>query len=215
MESYDLFNNNCNNFTDEAAKFLVGKGIPDYISGLPNEILNTPFGQMIKPIVDGLTKSVQQAGQQMLPAMFEGQNNTQAMFAQQQQQQQSQQQYQQQQQTSSSLIKEMKNLDDFMQACETNLAIVIDCYSNQCPPCLTIKPIYQKLAEEYSTKCPELHFYSADVNVATDVSESLDVQKIPTFFFYKGYDLITQFSGADENNLRTKVQDLVNEIQKK
>ena len=44
MEKYDLFDNNCNNFTDEAAKFLVGKGIPEYITGLPKEILNTPLG---------------------------------------------------------------------------------------------------------------------------------------------------------------------------
>jgi len=33
MEKYDLFENNCNNFTNECAMFLVGKGIPENITG--------------------------------------------------------------------------------------------------------------------------------------------------------------------------------------
>ncbi|GMF39497.1 unnamed protein product [Phytophthora fragariaefolia] len=42
--TYDLLRHNCNNFSDEAAKFLVGSGIPQYILDLPNEALNSPFG---------------------------------------------------------------------------------------------------------------------------------------------------------------------------
>lgn len=34
MEKYDLFKNNCNNFTNECALFLVGKGIPEHITGI-------------------------------------------------------------------------------------------------------------------------------------------------------------------------------------
>ena len=79
-----------------------------------------------------------------------------------------------------------------------NFQKVIDCYSLSCPPCRTMKPIYDKIAEEYKIKCPEIKFCCVDVNEATDIGESLDVKKIPTFFFYEGYDLIFQFSGADE-----------------
>ena len=56
MDSYDLINKNCNHFTDEAAKFLLGKGIPEYIMGLPGEVFSTPLGAMIKPIIEGMTK---------------------------------------------------------------------------------------------------------------------------------------------------------------
>jgi hypothetical protein len=38
-EKYDLFNHNCNHFTDECAKKLVGKGIPEDILGLPKMVL--------------------------------------------------------------------------------------------------------------------------------------------------------------------------------
>ncbi len=58
MENYDLFNNNCNHFTEECCKFLVGKNLPSYITGLPIEILKTEFGNLIKPFIDQLTKNV-------------------------------------------------------------------------------------------------------------------------------------------------------------
>jgi len=49
--TYDLFEHNCNNFSDEAAKFLLGKGIPSEIIDLPSQVLATPMGQMIRPML--------------------------------------------------------------------------------------------------------------------------------------------------------------------
>ncbi|KAK4546312.1 hypothetical protein LTR36_001989 [Oleoguttula mirabilis] len=60
-ESYDLFAHNCNNFTNDFAMFLVGKGIPDHITSLPKRVLDTPFGQMLKPQIDAGMRSVTQA----------------------------------------------------------------------------------------------------------------------------------------------------------
>ena len=39
--TYNLLEHNCNNFSNEIAKILVGKGIPQHIIDLPKEILNT------------------------------------------------------------------------------------------------------------------------------------------------------------------------------
>lgn len=44
MEKYDLLKNNCNNFADEAVNFLTGKKIPEFITGLPDEIMRSPIG---------------------------------------------------------------------------------------------------------------------------------------------------------------------------
>lgn len=50
--TYRLLSNNCNHFTDEACRFLVGNGLPHYIINLPQEVLSSPqgaaFGQMIE-----------------------------------------------------------------------------------------------------------------------------------------------------------------------
>jgi len=59
--SYDLFHNNCNNFSDRLCKFLLdGQGIPEKIIELPNRILNTPLGQLVAPIYQGMQQQMQQ-----------------------------------------------------------------------------------------------------------------------------------------------------------
>ncbi|XP_042849318.1 desumoylating isopeptidase 1 isoform X1 [Panthera tigris] len=40
-EAYNLFEHNCNTFTNEVAQFLTGRKIPSYITDLPSEILST------------------------------------------------------------------------------------------------------------------------------------------------------------------------------
>lgn len=54
--TYDLLKHNCNNFTNEVGQFLCGKGIPKYILDLPEEVLNTPIGQTLKPLIESLTE---------------------------------------------------------------------------------------------------------------------------------------------------------------
>lgn len=60
-ESYDLFAHNCNNFSHDFAMFLVGRGIPDHITSLPQRVLDTPFGQMLRPQIDASMRSLTQA----------------------------------------------------------------------------------------------------------------------------------------------------------
>ncbi|XP_007523486.1 desumoylating isopeptidase 1 [Erinaceus europaeus] len=51
-ETYHVFENNCNTFTNEVAQFLTGQKIPSYITDLPSEILSTPLGQALRPYLD-------------------------------------------------------------------------------------------------------------------------------------------------------------------
>jgi len=51
MNNYHVFNNNCNNFTDEVASLLLGEGIPKEIVNLPQEFLSTPLGRQIEPMM--------------------------------------------------------------------------------------------------------------------------------------------------------------------
>ncbi|XP_053325077.1 desumoylating isopeptidase 1 [Spea bombifrons] len=52
--AYNLFDHNCNTFSNEVAQFLTGKKIPSYITELPSEVLSTPFGQVLRPILDSV-----------------------------------------------------------------------------------------------------------------------------------------------------------------
>ncbi|KAI3411675.1 PPPDE domain-containing protein [Psidium guajava] len=53
-ETYSLLTHNCNNFSNEVAQFLVGSSIPDYILQLPNEVMSSPMGALILPMIQNL-----------------------------------------------------------------------------------------------------------------------------------------------------------------
>eukprot|EP00158_Paraphelidium_tribonemae_P006045 Partr_v1_DN27641_c3_g1_i1_m65080 putative Desumoylating isopeptidase 1 len=56
-EKYHLLDNNCNNFSNEFCQILVGKQIPAHITSLPGDFLQTPLGQMLRPMIDGMMGS--------------------------------------------------------------------------------------------------------------------------------------------------------------
>lgn len=62
MQTYDLLTNNCNNFSDTVAKFLLDRGIPEYIVNLPQIALSTPMGQMLRPMLEGMQNQIRAAG---------------------------------------------------------------------------------------------------------------------------------------------------------
>ncbi|KAL6591363.1 hypothetical protein ACP70R_049866 [Stipagrostis hirtigluma subsp. patula] len=53
-ETYRLLTHNCNNFSNEVAQFLVGAGVPDYILNLPAEVMSSPMGPLIMPMIQNL-----------------------------------------------------------------------------------------------------------------------------------------------------------------
>lgn len=58
-ESYEIIEHNCNMFTDEAAEFLIGKGIGDKYVKQAKNLLETPAGQMFKPFLTQMQGQIQ------------------------------------------------------------------------------------------------------------------------------------------------------------
>ena len=44
VATYNVINNNCNNFTGECAMLLIGERMPKDITGLPQEFMRTALG---------------------------------------------------------------------------------------------------------------------------------------------------------------------------
>lgn len=49
--TYDLFDNNCNHFTDDSLQFLVGEPLVERILTLPQRVLSTPAGQSLRAML--------------------------------------------------------------------------------------------------------------------------------------------------------------------
>lgn len=223
-DKYDLFENNCNNFTDACSEFLVGEKIPSYITGLPKEVLATPMGKMIKPMVDNMQKSVTQNSHPMFeqPQGFGG--------AGQQQQQANNnnngfggfdpnllanlgnfgnfggQNTNTTANTSASTGPAVKNIVDpteLTKLIQSSPAVIIDFFSYTCPPCMKIKPYYESLAKTYAARCPELKFVSVDTQAARMIAMNHQIQSIPTFVAYYEGVQFQRFSGADAKRVES------------
>ncbi|CDJ70286.1 hypothetical protein ENH_00081000, partial [Eimeria necatrix] len=51
-DRYDVFQHNCNHFSQSLLRFLGAKPLPTYIATLPDRVLETVLGRIVRPIVD-------------------------------------------------------------------------------------------------------------------------------------------------------------------
>ncbi|KAL2336865.1 hypothetical protein Fmac_011311 [Flemingia macrophylla] len=66
-ETYSLLTHNCNNFSNEVAQFLVGVSIPEYILRLPSEVMSSPMGAIILPMIQNLESTLKSGGVPQVP----------------------------------------------------------------------------------------------------------------------------------------------------
>ncbi|CAD8180651.1 unnamed protein product [Paramecium octaurelia] len=214
MEKYDLFKNNCNNFTNECAQFLVGKGIPENITGLPQEFLNTQLGQMLKPIIEQITNKqasdqtehfnyvynqdldVPQNFQNINPQIINQPQPQPQIVPQNQTVQAAQQQSQQHSSTDSNVVP-IEDLESFFCLIESSPQCVIDFYTDWCGPCKTIKPVFHKL----SIDNPHINFYNVNIDKVRELADSLQVTSIPTFIIYQNGEQKFRWTGGNQNTL--------------
>lgn len=67
-DTYDVLKHNCNHFTDNALYYLTGKHLPNAILNQHEQLLSTPMGKMIRPMLENMSQSGNNAA---LPNMFE------------------------------------------------------------------------------------------------------------------------------------------------
>jgi hypothetical protein len=66
-KSYHVLNNNCNHCANEIAFFLTGNNVPEAILNQHKELVNTPIGSMILPMLEKMNED----NSQSFPNMFE------------------------------------------------------------------------------------------------------------------------------------------------
>lgn len=201
-ESYDLFAHNCNNFTNDFSMFLVGKGIPDHITSLPQKVLDTPFGQMLKPQLDASMRSVTQApvpaaNQPKPPASTQPaangsrtaprSNGTAA--------------------TASTPYGKVMNLTssdalDKAMSGASNTCTTIFFTSSTCAPCKLAYPTFDTLAEEHGNTL----FIKVDINEARDIAMKYQIRATPTFMTFSRGTKLDEWTGADPNQLKANVE---------
>jgi thioredoxin reductase (NADPH) len=82
-------------------------------------------------------------------------------------------------------ITHLENSEQFAQLKETNEFLVLDFYSDECPPCEKLAPIYEKMADLFGS----VLFVKAFRQENRALAESLAVSGSPTVLFFKKGEL--------------------------
>lgn len=185
--------------------FLVGKGIPKHITSLPQTVLNTPFGQMLKPQLDQAMRGITQA-----PAP---QANTPASIR---------------QATNGARnghdvnghsitghkeypggtvynVTTISNLDRLLESAKKSCAVIFFT-SATCPPCKLVYPAYDELAAEASSKAVLI---KVDLSNAYEIGARYQVRVTPTFMTFLKGEKENEWAGANEGQLRGNVRMLI------
>ncbi|KAF2718910.1 DUF862-domain-containing protein [Polychaeton citri CBS 116435] len=206
-ESYDLFERNCNNFTNDFSMFLLGRGIPDHVTSLPKRVLETPFGQMLKPYLDSSMRSITQAPvtevNRPRPAASSLAPTTGSVNN-----------------VASHTALDTKGKDSLfgsvidvttttelerVLSSARDSAVVIFFTSSTCAPCKLVQPTFVGLAEEN----PRVAFVSVDTHVASQIAATYNIRATPTFMTFNKGAKDTEWTGADPGILESNVSSLL------
>lgn len=181
--------------------FLVGRAIPDYITSLPRNVLDTPFGQMLKPQLDQAIRGVTQAP---VPASNIPSSNGVVR-------------------PKSSITQEamtggnvkfagvvhkptkMYHLSELL-ALAKNTCAVIFFTSATCPPCKLVYPAYDELAASAGDKAVLI---KVDLSEAHEIGAKYQVRATPTFWTFLKGEKENEWVGASETQLRSNVNLLI------
>lgn len=195
-ESYNVFEHNCNHFSNTVCEFLTGANIPKDIMDQAKEYKNTPIGQFIQGL-ENQHKNVNAHPQNTIPPQFgfQGFGGT--------SQQQVNPNFNQSVQGHSKNVHELKDIISYTEMISGNDKVVVDFYANWCGPCKMIKPEYERLAD---ANVGVIKFCSVNVDTAQDISMTLGIKSMPTFLFiYQGSE-VARVVGGDPNKLRGAVE---------
>ncbi|EKJ73276.1 hypothetical protein NXS19_008723 [Fusarium pseudograminearum] len=188
LEAYDLFHHNCNNFSDSFANFLLGKGIPEHIVKMPQAVLDSPMGRMLLPQLTQGINAGRQGG-----SILGLQESSQAPVA-----------------APKHVVRNIANASEFdrLMSETKNSCAVIFFTSATCPPCKTLYPIYDELAEEVGDKATLL---KVDISQPQqhEIGSRYSIRATPTIVTFLHGKEENRWSGADPAALRGNIQLLV------
>ena len=182
QESYDLFLHNCNNFSADLAMFLCGVAIPEKIKNLPQEVLATPFGQMIRPMLE----------QQLTPittARVEPEATAPSPSV-------------------AAAVRTITSVAVLEAAIKDAPCVAAFFTSATCAPCRVVYPHFERLAAETGARGV---FIKADISMWRELGLKYEVNATPTFITWSRGQQLDRWTGGNPSELKTNIDTLIRE----
>jgi thioredoxin 1 len=84
--------------------------------------------------------------------------------------------------------------------------LVVDCFTEWCPPCKVSAPIFEKFSQKYL----DADFVKINLDNNQGVAMKLRIQGVPTFAIIIGNKLVSKIVGADMRKLESEIKKAIN-----
>ena len=81
--------------------------------------------------------------------------------------------------------------------------VLVNFFSMRNSLCTSFMTVYEVFSQQY----PQLTFVQVDVNISTDIAEQYKINSLPVTQFYKNGQKVDEVIGANEENLRRKIEE--------
>ena len=176
-------------YTHLTIQFLVSKTIPGHISSLPEDFLNTPFGQSLRPMIDGAFAAPpsQPFGRQ--PAFPLQQRQQPHISARQTQQ----------------TVHFPTTMPEFTSLLSSSIMAIAFFTSETCGPCKMIEPHFQSLSKTHTN----VTFIHVDTQRAFPVAQQYQISATPTFMTFLNGRVEMEWKGANVSALDSNLSRLL------
>jgi thioredoxin len=94
---------------------------------------------------------------------------------------------------------------------ENGEKLIVDFHAKWCQPCRLMKPIFEKLAEEYRNQNSDVQLYTMDVELNQEFATTVGIRAVPTIKAFNKKEIVdTKMGMMAESQLRTIADTLIN-----
>ncbi|KAL0094869.1 PPPDE putative peptidase domain-containing protein [Phycomyces blakesleeanus] len=212
-DKYHLLDFNCNTFSNDLCQFLTGQSIPSHIIDLPKELLQTPFGKSMLPMIENMFGKSQLVSGPVAPQVATSSSSSSSAPAMPSAEAMSLLQGVSSAALSAAtprpepvqIANSLSTLEKWIKSYD---AVVVFFTSATCPPCRVIKPDFERLIEEknpaggHSLKVVGV---IVDTSVAYDAGAVYGIRSTPTFMLFHKAQKFFEFKGADYAELKSSI----------